>query len=158
MVPGLAVVAVCGAVLLKLLLALPRQTAAMVLLSGVIFVAGALGMEMVGAHYFRPGVTPDWAYTICYTLEETLEMVGPAIFIRTALRYAITKQDAAAESAPHRPRPCPAVGAGEFTLTAGRRLFPLRELRVLRGAKARKDRERAALRPISWKSAPSDRR
>ena len=70
----------------------------MLLLSGVIFIAGSLGMEMLGAHYLKPRWSGDWAYTICYTLEETLEMIGPALFIRTALRYAITKQEEAADS------------------------------------------------------------
>lgn len=106
-VPGFAVVAVCGAVLLKLLLALPRHAAAMFILSGGIFLAGSLGMEMLGAHYYKPGLETDWAFTICYTLEETLEMLGPALFIRTALRYAIAQQDEAAQRMDATPESAP---------------------------------------------------
>lgn len=87
-VPAFFVVAVCGGIMLKLLLALPRPTARMFALSGVIFVGGAVGAEMFGGHYARLLGRLNWSYTICYTIEETLEMLGPALFIRTALRYA----------------------------------------------------------------------
>lgn len=96
-VPALAVVAICGAILLKLLLGLPRRTALMLVISGTIFVAGAVGMEMLGARYYQPRGCEDWRYTFCYTFEETLEMLGPALFIRTALRYAIEKRDGVAQ-------------------------------------------------------------
>jgi hypothetical protein len=98
-VPAIPVVGLSGAVLLKLLLALPRRTAAMLFLSGGIFIAGAVGMEILGMRYYKPREQEDWTYTICYTIEETLEMLGPALFIRTALRYAISKQDEPGESA-----------------------------------------------------------
>lgn len=100
-VPALAVVAVCGAVLLKLLLALPRRTAVMLAFSGAIFVSGAVGMEMLGVRYYKRRESEDWLYTFCYTLEETLEMLGPALFIRTALRYAIGRKDEVIEAIDH---------------------------------------------------------
>ena len=106
-VPAFAVVAVCAAVLLKLLLVLPRQTAAMLVVSGLIFIAGSLGMEMLSAPYYQPYGQEGWTYTMCYTLEETLEMLGPALFIRTALRYAIRKQDEAGQGVDAAPASVP---------------------------------------------------
>jgi hypothetical protein len=86
--PAFLVVAVCGGIMLKLLRALPKPTAWMFALSGALFVAGAIGMEMLGGHFARLSGRLNWSYTICYTLEELLEMLGPALFIRTALRHA----------------------------------------------------------------------
>jgi len=86
--PAIAVVGVCGFVMLRLLRALPRPTARMFALSGGLFVAGAVGVEMLGGHFARLSGQQTWIYTLCYTLEETLEMLGPALFIRSALRYA----------------------------------------------------------------------
>ncbi|HEX2861527.1 MAG TPA: hypothetical protein VHN79_07795, partial [Lacunisphaera sp.] len=85
--------AACGAILFKLLLALPRHTAFLFVLSGGMFIAGSMGMEMLGAHYARIHQGHGtWSYTICYTIEEVLEMTGVALFIRTALRHAIETQ------------------------------------------------------------------
>jgi hypothetical protein len=87
-IPAFFVVAVCGVVMLKLLLSLPRSIGLMFALSGMIFVTGSVGAEMLSAHYDQLSGRQNWSYTLCYTIEETFEMLGPALFIRTALRYA----------------------------------------------------------------------
>ena len=93
-------VAVSGVIMLKQLLSLPRRTGLMFALSGVIFVTGAVGVEMISAHYDRLLGRQNWSYTLCYTLEETFEMLGPALFIRTALRYANESCSTRAETVP----------------------------------------------------------
>jgi hypothetical protein len=105
-VPGTAVAAACAVILLKLLHALPRKTARMFVLSGALFVGGSLGVEMLGSHYYFS--RPSWSYTLCYTLEESLEMLGPALFIRTALRYARDLQHTNADIARVVPESMPA--------------------------------------------------
>jgi hypothetical protein len=105
-VPGTVVAVACTVILLKLLQALPRKTARMFVLSGALFVGGSLGVEMLGSHYYDS--RPSWSYTFCYTIEESLEMLGPALFIRTTLRYALELQHANAGTGRAVPESMPA--------------------------------------------------
>jgi hypothetical protein len=88
-VPALLVVAVCGAIMLKLLLTLPRSTAVALAWSGGLFVAGSVGMELLGGHQAELHGYDNWTYVLCYTLEETLEMLAVALFIRTVLHHML---------------------------------------------------------------------
>jgi hypothetical protein len=55
-------------------------------LSGAIFVTGAIGFEMLGGKVIQEqGFTVE--YAIYYTIEESLEMVGVVIFIFTLIGY-----------------------------------------------------------------------
>ena len=45
-----------------------------------------LTVEMPGGAYFE-NMGDDWRYTIFYTIEETLEMLGLVLFIHTLLDY-----------------------------------------------------------------------
>jgi hypothetical protein len=61
-------------------------------ISGFIFVAGAVGMEMVGARYYEIFLEPvkapnDFAYVVLTTVEEFLEMLGIALFVFSMLNY-----------------------------------------------------------------------
>lgn len=67
---------------LRFLLALPRRYQALFVLAGVLYVGGALGMEMLGAATRGSGT-----YELMMALEETLEMTGATVFIYTLLTY-----------------------------------------------------------------------
>ena len=81
---GMAV-GVIGAIYLKFLLHLPRRTAIGFIVSGAVFVTGAIGFEMLSGVIFEQNGSKDAYYVFVQTIEEMLEMVGIAMFI-----YAIT--------------------------------------------------------------------
>ncbi|MFC4872328.1 multidrug transporter [Negadavirga shengliensis] len=71
---------------LPFFLRLPRKVFRLFVLSGAIFVTGAIGFEMLGGKVIEEqGFTVE--YAIYYTFEELLEMVGVVIFIFTLLGY-----------------------------------------------------------------------
>jgi hypothetical protein len=82
---GIAVIAF-GIAYFKFLMALPRKTMVLFLVSGLIYVSGALGGEAVsGIPEIMYGET--FVYGILYTCEELFEMLGIAIFIYALLSY-----------------------------------------------------------------------
>jgi len=84
-IPYGMVVGAIGGVYIKFLLHLPRRTAIGFMVSGIVFVTGAIGFEMLGGMIFEQTGGTDAYYVFVQTIEEMLEMVGIAIFI-----YAIT--------------------------------------------------------------------
>jgi hypothetical protein len=57
--------------------------------AGIIFVAGAVGMEMVGGRYVFYNGKEELQYALMVTLEELLEMTGIIIFIYALASYII---------------------------------------------------------------------
>lgn len=85
-VPAIVAVTVFVVVFLPFLGRLPRSTRRGLCMAGVLFVSGAFGMEMFAATYVSPQVT-NIAYVLSATVEETLEMLGIAVFLSTLLAY-----------------------------------------------------------------------
>jgi hypothetical protein len=87
--PGIVVVALLGLSYLRFLLALPRRIGALFLVSGIVFVVGAVGAEWIGSEMSRdrPDANATWAYQIEVIVEEGLEMTGIALFIYALLVY-----------------------------------------------------------------------
>ena len=71
----------------RFLLRLPRKTARWFVASGAIFVSGAIGFEMLSARHFVAYGLDNATYSIIYTCEEALEMLGIAMFIYALLVY-----------------------------------------------------------------------
>ena len=70
----------------RFILALPGRTRWLFVLAGCIYVAGAMGGEMIGGAYFSAHhQQSDLTYALLTSTEETLEMVGLAVFF-----YALT--------------------------------------------------------------------
>lgn len=65
------------------LIHLPRKTKILMLLSGVIYVGGALGTEFIEGWYGKV----DFVHGLIVTLQESLEIIGIVVFIYTLLRY-----------------------------------------------------------------------
>jgi hypothetical protein len=86
-VPALAAVAGLAVLYLPFVRALPRRYLRLFLGSGLLYLAGALGLEAVGGalrdHYGRM----SWAYQAEVVVEEALEMLGAAYFIHALLLY-----------------------------------------------------------------------
>ena len=82
------------ALYLRFLLRLPREIAWLLVISGSMYVGGALGMEMVGGWYVEQHLGAE--HTVRHsqievafqTVEESLEMMGIVVFIYTLARYA----------------------------------------------------------------------
>ena len=80
--PALGVVAVIGIYFLPLLKDLPRATLIRYILAGIIFVGGAIGVEIIG----HPMDADTMAYQVATFVEEGMEMLGVIVLIDTTLR------------------------------------------------------------------------
>ncbi len=91
-IPASFLVAVLGIVFSRFLFRLPSSTRNLMILSALIYLAGALGVEMVGANYMfmmnnPPDIGSNFTYAIITTVEEFLEMTGIVVFIYCLLTY-----------------------------------------------------------------------
>lgn len=81
-----------GGLYTRFLTRLPRRSALLFVLSGAVYVAGALGMEMVGG-YWRHNHGHGPIYVLFQTVEESLEMVGIVFFLYSLLDYVGREHD-----------------------------------------------------------------
>ena len=118
-VPGMAFVGLFALAYTRFLWHLPRRWKALFTVSGVTFVAGALGVELIGGWYmsgYDRAVFVDFVafiYALITTLEESLEMVGAATFLYALLDYlrvqvgtvalTLTADEPVRDAAPPRP-------------------------------------------------------
>jgi len=93
-IPGFAVVALVGLSFVPFLRRLPPRTRRGMIISGALFLSGALGVEALGgafeAQVGAASVPRSAGYTALTTLEEGLEMVGAALFLSTILRHLLS--------------------------------------------------------------------
>ncbi len=67
---------------------LPRVTRRLCIVAGIVYLVGALGMEMIeGWYYTSQGETVDIVYVMFGTVEELLEMVGVLVFAYALMHY-----------------------------------------------------------------------
>jgi hypothetical protein len=66
--------------------ALPRRTRGQVILAGMLFVGGAIGVEMIGGWYLEANGR-NFGYHTLSALEEAMEMFGVILFIRALVEY-----------------------------------------------------------------------
>jgi hypothetical protein len=74
---------------------LPAETRWGIILSGIVYVGGAVGVEVVTSHFFDESNKRQFTYALFTVVEEGGEMLGVWIAIRTLLRY-MERKDAAA--------------------------------------------------------------
>lgn len=70
---------------------LPTATAIRFVVAGMVFVSGAIGMEMLGGAYFDRHGSQNVTYVALQTIEEVLEMVGIIIFIHALAVYGVSR-------------------------------------------------------------------
>lgn len=70
---------------------LPRRSKTLFILAGIVYLAGVLGMEMVGGYVKRVFGMETREYVLASTCEEFLEMAGLVLFIYGLLDY-MTRQ------------------------------------------------------------------
>lgn len=86
-IPGIALVFVLGVYFLKFLFDLPAATRNRFILAAVLYVGGAIGVELIGSRHAELHGYENWAYSMIATLEESLEMGGLIVFIWALLNY-----------------------------------------------------------------------
>lgn len=79
-IPAMACLVVFGGLYLRFTFDLPRRTFWMFVVSGVLYIGGALGMEMVGSIYVSNFVRVGIVYGWIVIVEESLEMLGQILF------------------------------------------------------------------------------
>lgn len=75
----------------KFLTRLPKRTMSLFIISGVIFVAGAIGCELLSGLQFELHGTNNALYRLIYTCEEFFEMFSIVIFIYALFDYMTSK-------------------------------------------------------------------
>ena len=86
---GVAFVLIIGIVLLPFLRSLPKDTLRYFLISGFVFITGAIGFEFIGAMMLKTGFVEspiELAYLLRRIMEEGFEMYGVAMFNCTLYR------------------------------------------------------------------------
>ncbi|MBD0260081.1 MAG: multidrug transporter [Cytophagales bacterium] len=86
-IPYLLATVVGGAFFFRFLLKLPYLIRNLFVMAGAMFVAGALGMEMLEGHFNLVSGYGNVYTTLLTTLEELLEMSGVILFIHALLLY-----------------------------------------------------------------------
>lgn len=86
-IPALILLAVFAVVYLRFLFVLPRWTRIRFILAGLIFVSGAVVMEMVAGVLYQYREISKIPYALGAILEEGMEMAGILIFMVTLLKY-----------------------------------------------------------------------
>jgi hypothetical protein len=85
--PALLLTVALGIGCLSFLRTLPSRTRRSFILAGGLFVGGAIGVELIGGRYSGEFGPDNVAFVLVLTLEETLEMVGLAVFAYALLAY-----------------------------------------------------------------------
>lgn len=92
-IPGVAIALVFGLLFLKFFLHLPLQIKLFVLLAAILYIGGAIGVELIGSRYAEQHGVENLTYNMITTLEETLEMAGVITFVRTLMAYIETNYE-----------------------------------------------------------------
>lgn len=86
-IPGILIVLLLAIYYFPFIRHLPRRTMWLMVMSGFIFVIGAIGFEMLGSYAYNHFTLNSREYTVIVTIEEFFEMTGLILFIYTALDY-----------------------------------------------------------------------
>ncbi len=90
-IPAIPLVLVIALFFLKFLLYLPAKTRLNFLIGAILYIGGAIGIEMIGGFYASLYGTYNLTYSMIVTVEESLEMAGSIIFIWALLEYIADK-------------------------------------------------------------------
>ena len=84
-VPYMTLVVIAGLIYLRFFLSLSRDMQRRLIFSAVLFIGGAVGVEMISANQADLHGTSSISYSILYTIEESLEMAGLLVLANTLL-------------------------------------------------------------------------
>jgi hypothetical protein len=86
-IPGGIVVLVLGAVFLPFVRALPSRTRKATVIAALLFVGGAVGMEIPEGAFYASHGSQNLPYNLMVSLEEGLEMSGTILFLYALIQY-----------------------------------------------------------------------
>lgn len=86
-IPGSILVITIAAAYAKFLSSLPRETRRLFVISGLLYIGGAVVLEAVGRGWEARQGLENVPYTIMMTSEELMEMLGAALFVYALLAY-----------------------------------------------------------------------
>ena len=86
-VAGIVFAFVVGIIFLPFVLRLPHRTRWGMIVSGTIYVAASVGLELVGGEWAERHTKDNWTYCAMVVTEETLEMIGALAFLDVLLTY-----------------------------------------------------------------------
>ena len=86
-VPGLLFVSIVVLSYLRFLADLPAKQRRLFIISGMVYLAGVLGMEMIGGRYASRHGVENMTYVLITTTEELCEMLGIVGFLYALLSY-----------------------------------------------------------------------
>lgn len=92
-IPGAIFAMIVGGFFSRFLMTLNKRTRSLLILSGVVFLSGAIGMEFIAGLIFQEAASEEEAmrsvsHVIVQAVEEGLEMTGVAIFLCALIDYA----------------------------------------------------------------------
>ena len=86
-IPFGALALVVGLWMLPFVWRQPPATRRGLVVSGIVYVAGAVGIELLTSQFFNETNKRQFAYALNTVLEEGGEMIGVVVLIRTLLRH-----------------------------------------------------------------------
>lgn len=86
-IPYGILVLVFGAFYARFLMIIPGQTSRRFIFAGVLFLMGAVGMEMISSNYAFTGGMKGIVYDLYNVCEESLEILGIILFVKALLEY-----------------------------------------------------------------------
>lgn len=92
---GMIAFSIVGFSYIRFLRALPRTTGRLFVMAGLLYVAGALGVEMFGGKVASLGEMDTMFYAVLVAVEEGLEMFGIVLFFYAVLTYIGQREMAA---------------------------------------------------------------
>ena len=89
-IPGIICVGIFGLAYWRFVMHLPPKARKLFILAGMIFLSGAIGMELIGGKWADTIGIENLVYVLIVTVEESLEMTGIVVFIYALLQYLKT--------------------------------------------------------------------
>lgn len=86
-IPGIAIITAIGLYLLGFLRQLPRATKLRFLAAAILYIGGAIGLELLEGRHAELYGRANWAYKMMTIVEETLEVAGLIVFIWALLKF-----------------------------------------------------------------------
>lgn len=86
-VPAILILIILFFYFFRFIISLPKETRNLFILSAIIFVGGAVGLEMIGGLLSSEGMRNSIPHRIETFFEEVMEMTGVLIFIYSLIKY-----------------------------------------------------------------------
>lgn len=93
--PAIILMTVAAIYFYPLIPTLPTKVRRRVLIAGIAFVVGAIGLEMVGGILAQSGLRGGWTYFLVSTIEELVEIISVFLFVDTMAMWFAERGTAA---------------------------------------------------------------